>query len=302
MAPAGPKTGFADDSRSCLQGTLTSSQPSAVLEETREARDAIVHTDDVAGSFYPLPEADALPAIETAMVVRVQMPMASLRLMGLPVRRGFKRRSGAGRRFAGPGWSGAWSATDSVVQIQEKKNDLTTFCNYAGIAREWVGLCATRAARHGTSRPRRTGRFRFHARRVWIRRQGGNRRPYSAQAVTQFTQTLADGTHIQRSSTATVARDSQGRTRTRADHVGDRTAGRLGSQLRTTVFIHDPVASMSYVLDPNAKTVRQMQVSPRGAHAEGHARPGAAGTGRPGASHGRTAMGWLPKPKTWARR
>jgi hypothetical protein len=35
--------------------------------------------------FYPLPEAEALPAVENAMVVRVQMPVSSLRLMGVPV-------------------------------------------------------------------------------------------------------------------------------------------------------------------------------------------------------------------------
>jgi hypothetical protein len=37
------------------------------------------------GSFYPLPEAEALPAVENAMVVRVQLPVSSLRLMGFPV-------------------------------------------------------------------------------------------------------------------------------------------------------------------------------------------------------------------------
>ena len=37
-----------------------------------------------------------------------------------------------------------------------------------------------------------------------------------------------------------------------------------GGTPRTTIFIHDPVASMSYVLDPNAHTVRQMQISQRG--------------------------------------
>ncbi len=36
-------------------------------------------------SFYPLPEAEALPAVENAMVVRVQMTVSSLRLMGFPV-------------------------------------------------------------------------------------------------------------------------------------------------------------------------------------------------------------------------
>jgi hypothetical protein len=35
--------------------------------------------------FYPLPEAEALPAVETAMVVRVQLPVSSLQLMGVPL-------------------------------------------------------------------------------------------------------------------------------------------------------------------------------------------------------------------------
>lgn len=47
-------------------------EPVAVEEET----DA---------SFYPLPQAEALPAVENAMVVRVQLPVSSLRLMGFPV-------------------------------------------------------------------------------------------------------------------------------------------------------------------------------------------------------------------------
>src|SRR5690348_16850204 len=37
--------------------------------------------------------------------------------------------------------------------------------------------------------------------------------PYSAQIVTQFTQTLADGNRIQRTTSGTFARDSEGRTR-----------------------------------------------------------------------------------------
>jgi hypothetical protein len=35
--------------------------------------------------FYPLPEAEALPAVENAMVVRVELPVSSLQLMGVPV-------------------------------------------------------------------------------------------------------------------------------------------------------------------------------------------------------------------------
>jgi hypothetical protein len=41
--------------------------------------------EEEADGFYPLPEAEALPAVETAMVVRVQLPVSSLRLMGVPL-------------------------------------------------------------------------------------------------------------------------------------------------------------------------------------------------------------------------
>ncbi|HLG96976.1 MAG TPA: hypothetical protein VKX49_11750 [Bryobacteraceae bacterium] len=84
--------------------------------------------------------------------------------------------------------------------------------------------------------------------------------PYSAHASTQFTQTLADGTHIQRSSTASVARDSQGRTRTEQNFTSIGPLAASGSTSRTMIFINDPVAGMSYVLDPNAHTVREMQI------------------------------------------
>jgi hypothetical protein len=83
--------------------------------------------------------------------------------------------------------------------------------------------------------------------------------PYSAQAVTVFTQTLADGNHIQRTTTASIARDSQGRTRT------ERSFGAIGALSASrgtarTVMIYDPVAGMSYVLDPESHTARTMQI------------------------------------------
>lgn len=46
---------------------------------------AVAEDDTSDASFYPLPEAEALPAVENAMVVRVQLPVSSLRLMGFPV-------------------------------------------------------------------------------------------------------------------------------------------------------------------------------------------------------------------------
>jgi len=103
--------------------------------------------------------------------------------------------------------------------------------------------------------------------------------PYSAQASTQFTQTLADGTHIQRSSSALLARDSQGRTRTEQTMSSIGPLAASGGTPRTTIFIHDPVASMSYVLDPNAHTVRQMQISQRGGQFQQQNGIAGAGTG-----------------------
>jgi hypothetical protein len=41
--------------------------------------------EEADASFYPLPQAEALPDLENAMVVRVQLPASSLRLMGFPV-------------------------------------------------------------------------------------------------------------------------------------------------------------------------------------------------------------------------
>jgi len=83
--------------------------------------------------------------------------------------------------------------------------------------------------------------------------------PYSAQAVTQFTQTLANGDHIQRTTTASMARDSQGRTRTERSFgaIGALSAERGGAR---TVMIFDPVASKSYVLDAQSHTARSMQI------------------------------------------
>ncbi|HEV8038787.1 MAG TPA: hypothetical protein VGP62_07975 [Bryobacteraceae bacterium] len=82
--------------------------------------------------------------------------------------------------------------------------------------------------------------------------------PYSAVSVTQFTQTLADGSHIQRSNTSSIARDSEGRSR-REEFIG--TIGALAGSTASSkaVFIHDPVAGSSYMLDPASKTAHVSQ-------------------------------------------
>ena len=54
--------------------------PKAAIQPAAYERGA-----EVAINFYPLPDAEELPPIESATIVRVQLPMSSLRLMGLPV-------------------------------------------------------------------------------------------------------------------------------------------------------------------------------------------------------------------------
>jgi hypothetical protein len=69
--------------------------------------------------------------------------------------------------------------------------------------------------------------------------------PYSAEAVTESIQVLADGNRIGRKSLTRVYRDGEGRTR--REEVND--AGVV-----TMVSIVDPVAHVSYVLQPDSRT------------------------------------------------
>jgi len=81
--------------------------------------------------------------------------------------------------------------------------------------------------------------------------------PYSAQAVTETTQTLSDGNRIINKSTATVYRDSEGRTRR------EQTLRVMGpfapaGEPPQTVFINDPVAGVNYALDTRSKVAHKM--------------------------------------------
>jgi len=69
--------------------------------------------------------------------------------------------------------------------------------------------------------------------------------PYSAEAITESTQVLADGNRINRKSVTRVYRDGEGRTR--REEVDD--TGTVVS-----VSIVDPVAHASYVLQPASRT------------------------------------------------
>ena len=81
--------------------------------------------------------------------------------------------------------------------------------------------------------------------------------PYSAEAVTESVQVLADGNRIVRRTSAQVARDSEGRTRRDATFAG---FGPLaGADGPKTSFIHDPMTNTSITLEHNSKTARKMK-------------------------------------------
>ena len=82
--------------------------------------------------------------------------------------------------------------------------------------------------------------------------------PYSAEAVTEVVQTLADGNRIVRSNTASFFRDSAGRTRREQDVT---VIGALigGSGQSRHVTINDPEARVIYFLDTEARTARRLE-------------------------------------------
>src|SRR5882762_6780284 len=81
--------------------------------------------------------------------------------------------------------------------------------------------------------------------------------PYSAEAVTEMTQRLADGNRIVNKSSASIYRDSEGRTRR------EQTLRALGpfataGEPPQTIFNSDPVAQMSFMLDARTHVARKM--------------------------------------------
>ena len=87
--------------------------------------------------------------------------------------------------------------------------------------------------------------------------------PYSAQAVTETTQTLADGNRIVQKSTATLYRDSEGRERREQtlSAIGPFTAQGDAPQI---ISISDPVAGVNYSLNPKEKIAVKLPTPPPG--------------------------------------
>jgi hypothetical protein len=81
--------------------------------------------------------------------------------------------------------------------------------------------------------------------------------PYSADGITESTQTLGDGNHIRRTTKAGFYRDSEGRTR------HEQTLGEIGpltvsGEPIQTIVINDPVAGTTYMMNSREKTARKM--------------------------------------------
>jgi hypothetical protein len=80
--------------------------------------------------------------------------------------------------------------------------------------------------------------------------------PYQAESVTEVSQVLADGNRISRKHTGAVYRDSEGRVRREQVFAGIR--GLAPDEAHKTVFIHDPVAQLGWVLDAEEKVARKL--------------------------------------------
>jgi hypothetical protein len=93
--------------------------------------------------------------------------------------------------------------------------------------------------------------------------------PYSAAITNESVQTLADGNRIVQTSTGSTARDSQGRTRqdTALPAIGNLSA----ADPPHIVFILDPVAKVSYMLNLTDKTAQKISMP--------SAEPGSVSTG-----------------------
>jgi hypothetical protein len=87
--------------------------------------------------------------------------------------------------------------------------------------------------------------------------------PYSAQAISEHTQTLSNGTQIRRQSTAQIYRDSEGRTRHEETPTAFGTFAAM-SETSPIIFINDPVAKVQYLLNPRDHTASKISTPGNG--------------------------------------
>ena len=82
--------------------------------------------------------------------------------------------------------------------------------------------------------------------------------PFTAGFSSQTTQALSDGNHIQRSTSGSLARDGNGRTRRDLSLPAIGPWATAGKTPPHVVLINDPVASVLYTLEPDKKVARKM--------------------------------------------
>jgi hypothetical protein len=78
--------------------------------------------------------------------------------------------------------------------------------------------------------------------------------PYSGEAISEFVQTLSDGNRISRKTVTRTFRDSEGRTRREQTITNFANGAEMVS-----IMIGDPVAGVSYVLEPDTRTAYREQ-------------------------------------------
>jgi hypothetical protein len=83
-------------------------------------------------------------------------------------------------------------------------------------------------------------------------------KPYSAAAITESTQVLADGNRITQRNETRIYRDSEGRTR-REQTLSALGVWQTANEPATMITIDDPVAEVSYFVDPRTETVRELK-------------------------------------------
>jgi hypothetical protein len=95
--------------------------------------------------------------------------------------------------------------------------------------------------------------------------------PFTASFTRQTTQVLSDGNQIQLSTTGSLARDSQGRTRRDMTLPAIGPWAASGKPAPQMTFINDPVAGAQYTLDADRKIAHKMAArnDERGDHAKG---------------------------------
>jgi len=101
------------------------------------------------------------------------------------------------------------------------------------------------------------GRGRFFGAELFSAGKVVTGAPYSAQAVTEHTQVLADGNTIHTTTTANIYRDSQGRIR-REQEFGAIGPWAAEGGPRKLIAIGDPVGGSLYMLNPKSQVARQM--------------------------------------------